>query len=179
MQEDISRDILRDGQQTKRRNHKSLFIFLLILIVLIGVGAGSWWYINDRNSSPIPVQIRNSINFTIYYPATLPQGYDLDKSSTRETKGVLLYSFKKAADLSSIAVIEQSEPKGFDPATMFSNHPVPSSLMTFGTVYDLSNNQQSRFMVIADGRVLIFVSSPKKLDNSITSLVVNNLRPEK
>jgi hypothetical protein len=93
---DISPTTNNSGRTRKKNRSKLPTIILSVLGILIMLGgvAGGWLFLH-REISPIPKSLRNSVNFTVYYPdpKKLPTGYSLNVSSFQiaQKNGVLYY----------------------------------------------------------------------------------------
>lgn len=101
--------------QTKvkpRRRKKAFFIFILVLIIIVG-GVAAYWYKLRPASSPIPVNIRQSVNFPLLYPASLPPGYKINPASFANSKGAVLFEADNQSG-GKIVFSEQKRPSTFD-----------------------------------------------------------------
>jgi hypothetical protein len=64
-------------------------------------------YIKQK-SSPIPKTILQAVNYPIYYPSSLPSGYQLDKTSVTFQSNIL--SYKLVNNNKNITITEQASP---------------------------------------------------------------------
>lgn len=151
------------------------FIRLVVLAVIIGGFAIAWHY-HKESSKPIPKSVRQSVNYPIYYPTTIPKNYSLDRSSIKSSDDTVTYSFKSTVSANPITVTFQPIPKGFNPKSLFAHNPYPTTFTPIGTLYDLSSDKQTRVMITANNS-LIFISSTGILNTSDVQAVITSLKP--
>lgn len=77
-----------------------------MLLAAFAIGA---WFFLTRDTGPIPKQYRKGLDFSIYYPARLPDGYHVDEQSFKREDDSLIFSIK-APNNRNIAVSEQALP---------------------------------------------------------------------
>jgi len=78
-------------------------IAALLLLVIAS------WLLFIRDSGPIPRRYARGLDFTLYYPTTLPQGYGVDRQSFKRQGNVLIFSIF-APQNRNIAVSQQAIP---------------------------------------------------------------------
>jgi hypothetical protein len=85
---------------------------LIGFVVLAAVAAGGYYMKLPRN--PIPPEVSSQVKFPLYYPAKLPQGYNLDKSSFRGTSQVVFYQAVSSGGAQKIFFSLQPRPADFN-----------------------------------------------------------------
>jgi hypothetical protein len=75
---------------TKRSflNRPVVWLVSALIIVLF---SGAYFYLNGRDMNPVPLNIKASVNFPLYYPVKLPAGYSIKKDSFSSTPQVVTY----------------------------------------------------------------------------------------
>jgi hypothetical protein len=91
------------------RRLKPLHWLLASGLVAAGAGAFAVYYFN----TPIPRSVRHGVSYPLYYPANLPAGYSVDRTSFKNQDGVLIFSIK-TPNGKNIAVSEQAVPLNLD-----------------------------------------------------------------
>lgn len=76
-------------ESTITRPRKGLWI-TVCAVILVLIGLGTVWYVTSRQQSPFPASMQDS-KLTKFYPTTLPDGFAVDKSSMKQTSGVITY----------------------------------------------------------------------------------------
>lgn len=108
---------MENEQDKHRRSPKLVKLGFLILILGIITGGGAW-YLAQRDTKPVPKNIRQAVNFPVYYPLPVPKGYHLKKDSFNVQNNIVFYSLIEGDQ--TVSVSEQpSPPQAFD----FSNTP--------------------------------------------------------
>jgi hypothetical protein len=88
---------------------KNKFIIpALALVVLLVAFIGAWIYFH-RSTSPLPKQVTGGVNFPVYYPSYLPEGYTFDKSSTHLENQIIFFGLSNKKE--KISISEQAAPK--------------------------------------------------------------------
>jgi hypothetical protein len=94
--------ILRRTKRNFFKNRIAAVTVVILLVVIVGL------LVKNSNSSPIPKSIRKTVNFPLYYPSKLPNGYTYEKSSAKSDAGIVFYSLKSGDK--KILVSEQTAP---------------------------------------------------------------------
>ena len=81
----------------------------LVVIVVLGVG----FVLQPKTPGSI-TKAAAGVNFPLYYPAHLPEGYALEQSSVSGTPDVVIFSAFNRATGNRLVVSEQARPTGFD-----------------------------------------------------------------
>jgi hypothetical protein len=102
-----------------RFNTRRFWLWVMFPLLVLAAGLGEWLVINTK---PIPGKYRQGLNFPLYYPANLPQGYTVDHN-TFERKGAVLIFVVDTPNGKHIAVSEEHVPVGLD----LSQHPPDNS----------------------------------------------------
>lgn len=67
----------RDKQRLPRRKRFLFIAGVVLVVVCLLVG----WYKISSSTSVVPKKIQKSVDFSVYYPGSLPLGYTLDPTS--------------------------------------------------------------------------------------------------
>lgn len=181
--EDFGYQVLAPNQSNHNHHPKnksseisSLQKFALIsIIIIILLSAFTAWHFAHSIPNPVLARAASSMASPIYYPKTLAPNYHLDESSIKASSGILSFSFRNSNNGQPITVTEQAAPQNFDPKTIFGNSKnIPSTAIAVGTLYDIGDSKQKRYMIYADNSTLIFVNASTKIDSSaIQSMVLS------
>ena len=93
----------------KLKLSKKLIIIPPLLLAIIG---GAVYWQTREESTPVPASFQVSTNFTMYYPASLPEGFEYDEIAHDKETGVVTYSI--ASGDRKLYFSLQSKPDGFD-----------------------------------------------------------------
>jgi hypothetical protein len=93
----------------------------VLLLTMVMLGAG--WFVFVRETGPIPRAYRRGLDFSLYYPVSLPAGYYVDKASFKREGDVLIYIIRRPGHKSAV-VSQQALP------TDGPVHEVPKGHMT-------------------------------------------------
>jgi hypothetical protein len=99
---------------------------LIAIGVLVIGGAGTSIWLMLKQQPAIPTSFQQQVSFPIYYPQTLPKGYELEKDSVKVENKTLSFSIKSK---NAVYVIEQPVPQ---------NPPNLKSIEGFGEIPLLS-----------------------------------------
>jgi hypothetical protein len=92
-----------------------LLITTLLIVVFVAGGFTTWWLFIRKpvSSDPFTAQLEASLQFPLYYPTWLPNGYHLDtRSITEPQAGVLTFDIVNSANM-KIYVSEEAIPTHF------------------------------------------------------------------
>jgi hypothetical protein len=94
--------------------NRRLWRRLAAAVVIIGVlgGASAWAYPKYLHQNPFPADIRSSAEVSLLYPAKLPPGYSVDRSSIHIDNNFLIYNANNGSK--RIVFTLQKVPAGFD-----------------------------------------------------------------
>ena len=108
---------------TKMHSRKiKWLVFCILLIALVTAGGWLGWK-QVYDSGLIPRSVRRGINFQLYYPASLPSGYYVDRTSfTRQGNVVIFYIDSNAGK--PIGVSEEALPNNL-PSQDSTKAPIP------------------------------------------------------
>lgn len=84
------------------------FAGLIALGIVLGTAV---WFFAYHMVPLVPASITNQLSFPVYSPASLPQGYSVDRRSVRYENGLLTY--KLISPLGLIVVTQQQRPDDF------------------------------------------------------------------
>lgn len=108
---------------------KRLFLGVLFGLLIAGLFVG--WYQRASHVSLVPKNIQKSVDFPIYYPESLPAGYNLDTQSFRLAEaGVVLFAvtYDKGKD---IVFSEQQQPSASEMDKFISSYVPLNSALQF------------------------------------------------
>lgn len=167
-----SKKVMFGGVKSKK---KVIFVALsgLILVLLIG---GSTWLVFARTArhSPFTKKFISSVSFPLYYPSSLPAGYELKPNSIGGDSKLVYYTLTNVASKSSMTISQY--PSNFDAAKKFEGASIPSSIIPVGTMYNFGLGDISKYMIDTKAGTFIYINSPKATPSSDISKVANSLR---
>jgi hypothetical protein len=89
-------------------------LMAMVLIIIILVAAGIIFSRSSKSDTPLPPQVTAAVDFPIYFPSAMPDGYALDKNSASAKNQAIDYSISKISNKSQkISISEQALPKNF------------------------------------------------------------------
>jgi hypothetical protein len=106
----------------RRRKLRPALGFGIVAVVLLTMAA-VFGYLVFMESGSIPRTYRKGLDFSLYYPAQLPEGYYVDKRSFKREGAVLIFSIKRTGS-KSVVVSQQALPTD-QPVHKASNSPTP------------------------------------------------------
>ena len=100
-------------KQPGHKRHRKFIVILVILTVLAAGGVGGWVYLNHANqSSPIPAAVRQQVDFPLYYPSRLPEGYSVSQAPA-VSEGVAAMAIRTPSG-DTIFISQQAAPTGLN-----------------------------------------------------------------
>lgn len=105
------------------KNRRKHYVTALILVVLlVGIVIGLLTLQSKQSSTPIDIY-KNGIEYSLYYPNELPEGFVYKQDSANATNGLVIFTLAKGS--SEIVITQQKGPSetidfridGFSPAT--------------------------------------------------------------
>jgi hypothetical protein len=81
--------------------------------VLIVAAAGGVYYEFFALRDPIPQNIRSQVNFSLYYPKSLPSGWSIDKSSYYADANDKVVGYRILAPVGPVSLSIQPIPQNF------------------------------------------------------------------
>jgi len=111
----------------KRTFSKKLLLISLSGLLVIGLSVGL--YERGGSASLVPKNIQKSVDFSVYYPGSLPSGYTLDAKSFRLAEtGVVVFAVTYGSG-KDLAFSEQQQPSSGDIDKFISSYlPLNSAL---------------------------------------------------
>jgi hypothetical protein len=97
------------GHKSNRNGWRLLITMVIIVIIL--VAAGIIFSRTNKSETPLPPQIAAAVNFPIYFPSVMPEGYSLDKNSASAKNQAIYFSI--SSQNRKISISEQALPKNF------------------------------------------------------------------
>lgn len=89
------------GHNKPSRKKKWLIIGIIALVVLAAGGAAALMYMH-KNSNPLSTY-EDQLNFPLYYPSPLSQGYRYEKASADSNEQILFFTVRKENAIISIS----------------------------------------------------------------------------
>jgi len=80
----------------------------IIVAVIVIMAAGAWLLLIKKGSDPVPKNISQAVNFPVYYPSPVPQGYRLEKNAFSVQDDIVFYHLVDGD--STIVISEQTSP---------------------------------------------------------------------
>lgn len=90
---------------------------LIVVLLIVGAGIGVYFYYSRGRTaakSPFTARIQSSVQFPLYYPNQLPQGYHIDTKTVTEPKASVVVFQLVGQDKESIYISEEARPSSFD-----------------------------------------------------------------
>jgi hypothetical protein len=182
-------------EKSKKINYKKIrkhlkLEYVLILVIILALGG---WWIFKINSNPIPGNIRKSLNFSVYYPDQMPQGFKIDKTSFQYNNGLMTFVIRNgnqyitiseqkepnpAPDLNSLA-FNSNSPSNFN-GTGSSNSNTQAEFVsvptTIGTAVQSTVAGQPPTIIVSTKTTLINMNGPLNVPSSQLLDVLNQLK---
>lgn len=151
-------------------------IWAALVLAAIATGCLIWWLVS-KQTSPFPATIQQSSQLTLFYPTTLPQGYELDRSSIQHTNGVVTYVAKNSVN-KYINFSLQPRADNFDFTAFYTTTLVKA--FKFTTTYGeatVGNMQSNGNMVgsLINGDTWLLISAPPVITSSSLQTIISNL----
>lgn len=89
---------------------ETVFVVSVALTTVVLVFA--WIWIRTAQADAIPARVRSAVNFPLYQPAKLPQGYKVDANSFRLNSSVVTFTVQNLDK--NLVFTEQAKPMDFD-----------------------------------------------------------------
>jgi len=105
---DSARDAPNPDKRRSFVGKKTILVIAAALVAGLMIIFSAWFFV-FRDTGPIPQQYRKGLDFTLYYPTKLPDGYEVDKGSFKREGKVLIFSIN-APKGKNIAVSQQAAP---------------------------------------------------------------------
>lgn len=101
-------DYTQAGHEPGKKSRKLVVSISLAVVILIAAGTSGLLYINSPKS-PFPKTVSQAVNFPLYYPSTLPDGYRLKKGSLNVQNNIVFYTLENGGN--TISISEQASPQ--------------------------------------------------------------------
>ena len=162
------------------KSRKKTYIITASIAVFLLLGSMLVWLLfarSNTDSSPFPKSVTSSVDFPLYYPNPVPPGYTLDKKSIGGNHNAIFYELSNTAKNLKLTITMQAVPSGFDAAKIVGSSPIPTTITSSGTLYNLSIGGATKYMLVGDKTLLFITSShviPIKDVNNIANSLVNH-----
>jgi hypothetical protein len=161
-------------KQTLRTYRQALYTLMTILaIVVIGLSMSFLYnHLVRRQSAkfdPVPLAIRSSVNFTVYYPdpGKLPAGYTLNTQSFSGSGVAVVYNVDYSGNQKLVFSV-QEKPSSTAIQTFYANHlPLHTNVSTsVGTAAVGAIGSQAVVSLPTNGDAWIIVTTPSNINQS-------------
>jgi hypothetical protein len=159
----------------KLKSKKTGFLFVVFAAV---IAVFLVLLLFKKQDSPIPKNIEKSVNFALYYPSNLPNGYSLDKNSVKSENQIVFYSLSSGDK--KISISEQaapSNPPDFEKIQKGNTSFKPLDTAGGHAIYGVS--QKTPAAILLTNTTLINISGDKNvpLDTIVKTTKSMNPRP--
>lgn len=148
---------------TSRLWSRKYWLVLLLVVALVLAVACQYFY----NRTIIESSIVEDANFSVYAPTQAPKGYQISGDDTSLEDNLLSYSFKTKDEEKVLTVTVQPKPKYFNMSQISKGGSVSSTVVSSGTLYNLSAGGSTQYLLDA-GDSLVYITS---LDNISTNSI--------
>lgn len=156
---------------------KAALVGAAVLIVL----AIAWYFIKPYVLNPIPKDIRDQAEFTLYYPEKLPKGYSIDRKSFefKQEEQVVLYKLT-AKGKPNIFIASQPKPDNFNfdefTEKKLSNQKGVITPLGKGI---LATAEGSKLISLPTEKGWVIISGKQELEDSVLEQLADRMREEK
>lgn len=165
----------------KRTISRKVFLIVLFGLVILGLVLVGWYNIGG-SASIVPKKIRKSVNFSVYYPASMPSGYMLDTNSFRLAEaGVVLFSVTNS-NSKDIVFSEQQQPSNTEIDKFISSYlplnstvQLPLGMARVGAYGSAPNIRTVLSLPIYNGPWLI-VTAPSEINQADLVKITDSLK---
>ncbi len=158
------------SSKTARITPKRMLIGGAIVAACMAGGAYLLW----PSASVLDDSTIRQAQFPVYAPQAAPEGYTLQKNRTVVTDSTIVYSFANERG-DGITVTVQPRPSSLDMRQMTEGGSVKSTILSSGTLYDLSAGGASKYLLDM-GDSLVFITSVQAVNTSIINTLAANLK---
>ena len=141
-----------------------------VVTVSVAIGAYLLW----PSSSVLDASTVHQAKFPVYAPTSAPKGFSLQKNHTVVTDSTVTYSFVNQEN-DIITVTVQPRPSSLDMRQMVEGGSVKSTILSSGTLYDLSVGGASKFLLDM-GDSLVFITSAQSISTTTINSLASDLR---
>lgn len=113
------------------------------------------------------------VDFSVYTPRKLPEGYRVDEPRTSIDEGMLTYAFV-TKESQNITVTVQPIPENFDMSQIVGGGSITTTLLQSGTLYNLSAGKGIKYL-LHTGDSLVFITSKDNIDASTVSALASSM----
>lgn len=161
----------------RRKGRLKKLLFIIFILLVIG-SLGSVGYIYYQNRDVVPKSVLAQANIPILYPAQLPAGFQINKSSFNVTNGNLIayYADNSAGD--RILFTVQAKPSNFDYDTFYSQSLQNADKFTTDLGEGAVGTAQGRVLgsLTTDKTWLIVSGNDNSIDSTKVSFVLHHLK---
>ena len=155
----------------RRRTTKTRIIVLSILLVVsLELAGGGLYYYRQRSDWPIPKTVRSQVQFPIYYPSPMPNGYIYQKGSAKVQDGILFY--KIASGNRVIVISEQAIPVA--PPDL-NNLIGFKKLVTLAGNAAVGSNNGQPIAIVLSNTTLIDINGSKNVPNDVVGNLAESM----
>lgn len=169
-----------------KRHRKRLIITIvcsLVLIVLVCIGVLLLIFKHDSATlqNPVPAKLFDSVDYTVYYPTNLPDGYKIDKQSFSSPQSGVIVFYLINSEGQKIYISQEARPTTFNFGGYYNNFKDKSETVTDnGTIaVGKINNGSTEIASLATEKTWIIANTASKtplnqLRDMLNSLLVNH-----
>lgn len=157
---------------------RHILIACFVLATIIG---SVILFINlSKSTSPFTKEVTARYNFPLYYPATVPNGWQLDKESMNRGQGVLIYNvFDRNDPEKKVNISLQPQPRAFDFDKLYKETLIKSSQFntSLGNAAIGKGDNGYKIGSLATGDTWILMSSSSaKVSNDDLRVLLSDLK---
>ena len=120
---------------------------------------------NNTDNTPITKELMSQVDFNIYYPKSLPEGYSLDRKSVKLEKNVVFVSFTKG---SGTIVMSQTKMPDYDPGLNWVG--LEELKISIGTAYTGRNSGRAVALISTKDTLINIAATPDVPDQAVSGL---------
>ncbi len=143
-------------------------------ILLVCIVLGMYFYLRSAHTLLDTSTVRQT-SFTVYAPVVAPMGLMLQKGSTVVSDTTVTYALVNKSDGAVITVTVQPRPPSLDMRQMTEGGAVTSSILSNGTLYDLSTSGASKHL-LDTGDSLVFITSMQAVNTATITALASSLK---
>ena len=151
--------------------NRKLWVISILLVVSLGLAGGGLYYYHQRSDWPIPKTVRSQIQFPIYYPSPMPNGYNYQKGFAKVQNGILFYKITSGNRI--IVISEQAIPNA--PPDLNNLIGFKKLVTLAGTAAVGSNNGQPIAIVLSN-TTLIDINGSKNVPNDVVGNLAESMK---
>ena len=146
---------------------------IVAAVCVAGVATTGWLLYGHQ---PIlPRATISQVEFTVYVPAKLPAGFQLDGRQATSSSTMLTYTLTHTGSGKTVTVTQQATPANFNMNTLIASSSIPTTMVSAGSLYNLSTGDKNTYMLDAGG-TLLFLTAPKGIEPADISAIATSMQ---